>query len=200
MDKDRRDLLMSKSADDLASLLQNLRSSSGWKEKLLSVSERIYNAFGSSNKLLLIGNGGSAAQAQHIAAEFVNRFLHERRALPALSLTTDTSNITSISNDYSFDLIFEKQLEALGRKGDILLCLSTSGGSINIINCLIKAQKMGIYTFSLLGKYGGDAKFHSDSYIIVDSESTPRIQELHIFFGHIICQLVEEMVVYGHGD
>lgn len=186
---------MDNSLADLIEIIRSLREKKVYCNKLLKLSNIIYDAFSRNNTLFLIGNGGSAAQAQHIAAEFVNRFLYERRGLPAISLTTDTSNLTSISNDYSYDKIFERQMEALGKKGDILLCLSTSGNSENLNNALRIAKDMGIYTFSFLGKDGGKARELSDDYFIIESDSTPRIQEVHILLGHILCQLVEERVV-----
>ncbi len=197
MKKDKKfyKAFLDKDIQDLQHILDKYRGNAEWKEKVFALSMRICNAFSTENKLMLIGNGGSAAQAQHITAEFVNRFLHERKALPALSLTVDTSNITSISNDYDFANVFERQVEALGRKGDILICLSTSGDSANLVRALKKARYIGIYCFSLLGKTGGEAKTFSDDSIIVNSEDTPRIQEIHLLFGHMICQLVEEMIV-----
>ena len=161
---------------------------------LISLAEEIADAFLNGNKLLICGNGGSAADAQHIAAEFVNRFLIKRDPLPAISLTTDTSVLTSISNDYSFDQVFSKQIRAIGKNGDILLAISTSGNSENLIQAAEVANKMGIYTSAFLGKDGGRLKDLVDLPIIVRSDSVPRIQEAHIMAAHIICQLVDQII------
>ncbi len=155
----------------------------------------ISKAMKNNSKLMICGNGGSAADAQHMAAEFVNRFLKERKPLPAIALSTDTSILTSISNDYSFDDIFSKQVEALGEKGDVIIGISTSGNSRNVLNALKTAKNRGIFCIGLLGKDGGTIKAHCDLDITVTSESTPRIQEMHIFIIHTICQMVEDDAV-----
>lgn len=189
--------IISEDFESLCAVLELLRKENIWKQKLMDFAFKVYHAFENSNKLLLIGNGGSAAQAQHIAAEFINRFLHERKALPAISLTTDTSNITSISNDYHYDRIFSRQIEAIGKAGDVLLCLSTSGNSCNLLEAIKTSKNIGIYTFSFLGKSGGKVRDLSDEHILIGSENTPRIQEMHIFLGHVLCKIVEEMTLYG---
>ena len=158
---------------------------------LILLSEKIVWAFTNDHKLMLCGNGGSAADAQHIAAEFVNRFQLERPPLPAIAFTTDTSVITSIGNDYSFDDIFSKQVKALGMEGDILLTLSTSGNSANILTAVKAARNQGIYTVGLTGGDGGKLASLVDMALVVQNPSTPRIQETHILAGHIICQLVD---------
>ncbi len=137
------------------------------------------------------GNGGSAADSQHIAAEFVGRFKKDRRPLKSIALTTDTSILTCISNDYSYEKIFSRQLAALGSKGDVLVVISTSGESENIRQVLIQAKKMGIKTIGLLGKKGGRCKNFANIPLIVPSQSTARIQEAHILIEHLICELVE---------
>lgn len=143
------------------------------------------------HKVLLCGNGGSAADAQHIAAELVGRFVTEREGLPAIAMTTDTSILTAVSNDYGFSRIFERQTAALGTKGDILIGLSTSGNSPNVEYALQKARSMGITTVGLLGRDGGKCKDLCDfSFIIPHSESA-RIQEVHITIGHILCGIVD---------
>lgn len=147
----------------------------------------------SSGKILIFGNGGSAADAQHIAAEFVNRYLKERNALPAIALTTDTSILTSIGNDSSFENIFSRQVEALGKKGDVAWGLSTSGRSKNIVKALSIAKSIGLKTIGFTGSDGGEIKKLVDCNINVPSMSTPRIQELHITIGHIICELIEDI-------
>jgi len=143
------------------------------------------------NKILLAGNGGSAADAQHIAGELINRFGFERPGLAALSLSTDTSVITSISNDSGYDTIFARQVTALGRKGDVLVAISTSGNSANILQALAAATEKGMNTIGLTGKSGG--KMHDKCSVILNmpSDSTPRIQESHIMTGHIICSIIE---------
>ncbi|MBI5343832.1 MAG: D-sedoheptulose 7-phosphate isomerase [Deltaproteobacteria bacterium] len=161
---------------------------------LVQSAEVIVESFKSGGKLLLAGNGGSAADAQHIAAEFINRFEIERPPLPALALTTDTSNITSIGNDYSFDQVFSKQVRALGRENDVLLAISTSGDSANIIKAADAARSIGIKVIALSGKDGGRLASMSDIVLNVESKTTARIQEVHITIGHIICELVDHML------
>jgi len=165
---------------------------------LILVAEKIANAFMNDRKLMLCGNGGSAADAQHIAAEFVNRFMLERPPLPALALTTDASIITSIGNDYSFDEIFSKQIKALGMEGDILLAISASGNSKNVLLAARDAQARGIYVAGLLGGKGGKLKGLVDLALVVDNEETARIQESHILAGHIICYLVDYILFQMH--
>ena len=143
-------------------------------------------------KIILFGNGGSAADSQHIAAEFVGRFNMERKSYPAIALTTDSSIITSIGNDYSFDQIFSRQCESLVIKDDVVIGISTSGNSINVKNGLITAKKNGAKTIGLLGNAGGEIKSIVDHSLIVESNSTARIQEIHRIISHIICGLVEK--------
>lgn len=159
--------------------------------ELILLAEKIVLAFTNDRKLLLCGNGGSAADAQHIAAEFINRFEMERPPLPAIALTTDTSIITSIGNDYSFDDIFAKQIKAIGVEGDILLAISTSGNSPNVLAAAKAASSQGIYAVGLTGGDGGKLKGLCDSCLIVESDQTARIQETHNLVGHIICKLVD---------
>jgi len=147
----------------------------------------------SGHKILIFGNGGSAADAQHIAAEFVNRFQIERPPLAALALTTDTSIITSIGNDYHFDEIFSKQIAALGRKNDIALGISTSGSSKNVVNAIQTANNIGMFTIGLTGR-GGEIAACSDLVFAVESDTTARIQETHITLGHILCDLVDRIL------
>jgi D-sedoheptulose 7-phosphate isomerase len=161
---------------------------------LLEFAQRLAACFAAGQKLLIFGNGGSAADAQHIAAEFVNRFAVERKPLPALALTTDTSILTSISNDYSFEDIFSKQIEALGRKDDVTLGISTSGNSKNVIRAMETAERMGLYTVGLTGCGGGELGRCCDLSLVVHSQSTPRIQESHATAGHILCELVERIL------
>jgi len=161
---------------------------------IIFFAQKIVSAFTSDRKLMICGNGGSAADAQHIAGEFVNRFILERPPLPAIALTTDTSIITSIGNDYSFDEVFSKQVKAIGMEGDILLGISTSGDSADVIEAAKAARKQGIYMVGLTGGNGGRLVNLVDLALVVKSNSTPRIQETHILVGHIICQLVDYLL------
>ncbi len=159
--------------------------------KLVNVAEAIIAALKAGNKILIFGNGGSAADAQHIAAEFINRFVIERPPLPAIALTTDTSIITSIGNDYDFSEIFSKQIRAIGQPGDIPWGISTSGNSANVLKGLEVAKKMGLVTIAFTGKDGGGIAKIADLSINVSSSVTARIQEVHITAGHAICDLVD---------
>ena len=168
--------------------------------KLILLAEKTAAAFTNDRKLMLCGNGGSAADAQHIAAEFVNRYALERPPLPALALTTDSSVITSIGNDYSFNDIFSKQVKALGIEGDILLAISTSGESKNLLLAVNDARSRGIYTAGFLGSDEGKLVNLVDLALVVNTESTPRIQETHILAGHILCHLVDYILFQRHLD
>jgi len=166
--------------------------------ELILLADKIAQAFTRDRKLMLCGNGGSAADAQHIAAEFINRFMLERPPLPALALTTDTSIITCIANDYSFDEIFSKQVKALGMEGDVLLAISTSGNSPNVLLAVKDAQARGIYTAGLTGGNGGKLADLADMALVVDSKVTARIQEAHILAGHIVCRLVDHILFQNY--
>jgi len=159
--------------------------------KLVNVIEILTTALKAGNKIMIFGNGGSAADAQHIAAEFVNRFIIERPPLPAIALTTDTSVITAIGNDYDFSEIFAKQIRALGQEGDVAWGISTSGNSPNVLKGLELAKKMGLVTLAFTGKDGGAIAQIADFSLNVSSNSTARIQETHITAGHAICELVD---------
>lgn len=161
------------------------------KDKLIFFAEKIALALTSDRKLLLCGNGGSAADAQHIAAEFINRYELERPPLPAIALTTDTSILTSVGNDYSFNEVFSKQVKALGVEGDVLLAISTSGNSANVIEAVKAAKSLGIFTVGLTGSHGGQLASLVDLPLVVESSITARIQETHILVGHMICELVD---------
>jgi D-sedoheptulose 7-phosphate isomerase len=163
-------------------------------DHLLSLAQRLATCFAAGHKLLIFGNGGSAADAQHIAAEFVNRFCVDRKPLPAVALTTDTSVLTSISNDFSFDEIFSKQIRALGKRDDIAWGISTSGNSKNVLLAMEAARDLGLYTLGLTGCGGGELAQRCDLALVVDSEATPRIQESHITAAHILCELVERIL------
>ncbi|MFH1750954.1 MAG: D-sedoheptulose 7-phosphate isomerase [Candidatus Micrarchaeota archaeon] len=149
-------------------------------------------AFKAEKKLLICGNGGSAADSQHIAAELVGRFKKERRALPAIALSTDTSILTSLTNDYGYEIVFKRQVEAHGAAGDVLLALSTSGNSRNVLAAAEEARKRGIKVVALTGRDGGKLKRLADVCICVPSQETDKIQEVHIAIGHIICDLIEK--------
>jgi D-sedoheptulose 7-phosphate isomerase len=148
-----------------------------------------------NGKILLIGNGGSAADAQHIAAEFIGRFKEEKSPLPAIALTTDSSIISAIGNDYGFENIFAKQVEALGNLGDILIAISTSGNSPNIIKAVNIARQRGLISICLTGKNGGILKEISDYSLVIPSNDTARIQEMHILLGHIFCEYIDSVLV-----
>lgn len=158
-------------------------------DSCLIISDAIQN----NKKIILCGNGGSAGDAQHIAAEFTGRFLKERKALPAIALTTDSSAITAIGNDYGFDKIFERQLEAIALPGDVLIGISTSGNSPNVVNAFKAANCIGCSTIAFTGRDGGKLSSYCDMNIIVPSSSTARIQEMHILIGHIICEFIDNM-------
>ena len=159
------------------------------EESIQIVKETILN----KSCILLCGNGGSAADSQHFAAELVGRFKKDRAPFKAIALTTDSSSLTCIGNDYSFNDIFSRQLEALGNRGDLLVSISTSGNSRNIINAIHTANILGINTLSLLGGFGGEAEKISKNSILVPSKSTARIQEMHILVIHIICEMIEDL-------
>lgn len=157
----------------------------------------VTEALAGGGKVLLCGNGGSAADAQHIAGELVGRFLKERRPLPALALHTNTSVLTALGNDYGFEEVFARQVAALGRPGDVLVVISTSGNSPNVLRAAEVAKERGMKVIGLTGAGGGKLKQLCDLCLCVPSASTPRIQEMHILIGHIICQLVEEALCSG---
>ena len=161
-------------------------------DKIAFAVDAVYKTIVEGGKVLLMGNGGSAGDAQHIAAELVGRYKMERRPLPAIALTVDTSAITAIGNDYGYDLIFDRQIEALCKSKDVVIGISTSGNSENVIRALEQAKKKGATTITLLGKSGGRAKKLSDIAIVVPSNDTARIQESHITIGHIICEIVDK--------
>ncbi|MFZ1290243.1 MAG: D-sedoheptulose 7-phosphate isomerase [Melioribacteraceae bacterium] len=154
--------------------------------------ELAINTIKQGNKIILMGNGGSAADAQHIAAEFIGRYKIERKGLPAIAITTDTSALTAIGNDYGYQHVFERQVEAIAQTGDLLIGISSTGNSENVINAFIKGKEIGCKTLGFSGKGGGKFNGNCDLNIIVPSNDTPRVQEMHILIGHIICQVVDE--------
>ncbi len=163
--------------------------------RIEAVARRMAEVLRRGGKLLFFGNGGSAADAQHLAAEFVNRFLRDRGAFAAIALTTDTSALTSIGNDLGFDQVFSRQVEALGRPGDLVLAISTSGNSPNVLRAVEAARRLGCVTVGLTGGSGGRLAKAVDEVFVVPSAETPRIQETHITLGHALCALVDELLV-----
>jgi D-sedoheptulose 7-phosphate isomerase len=161
-------------------------------ETIAAAVDRVSAALGAGNKVLLAGNGGSAADAQHLAGEFVGRFNYDRAPVAAIALTTDSSALTAIGNDYGYDHVFERQVQGLGRPGDVLIAISTSGRSPNILKAIAAARAGGLCVIGFTGKTGGDMASHCDLCLCAPSDSTPLIQQLHITLGHIICGLVEE--------
>lgn len=165
---------------------------------LCALALRTADALRVGRQILFCGNGGSAGDAQHLAAEFVGRFLRQRRPLPALALTTNTSLLTALANDFGFENIFARQVEAFGAPGDILVAISTSGNSANVLRAAEAARRRGLYTAGLTGATGGRLKDCVDLLLAVPSEETPRIQEAHILLGHIYCGLVESLMGKGN--
>ena len=163
-------------------------------DKIVQAVKSIRELFSRNGKIFFFGNGGSAADSQHIAAEFIGRFKKERRSLPAVALTTDTSILTALGNDYGFDVIFARQIEGLGNRGDVAFGISTSGNSKNVIEGINRAKKMGLKTISLTGCGGGKLASLTDISLIVPSTETARIQESHLCIAHTICELVEERI------
>ncbi len=172
--------------------LKTIEAVMGTMEKMLEeASTLMVETLKNGNKILLCGNGGSAADAQHIAAELTGRYKSERRGLPAIALTTDTSALTAISNDYGYAKVFDRQVEALANKGDLLIGISTSGNSENIISALQLARELECTTLGFSGRNGGKMNEVCDINLVVPSNDTPRIQEMHILFGHTLCQIVD---------
>ena len=160
--------------------------------RIQAVTELITTAFRNGNKVLFCGNGGSAADAQHLAAEFSGRFYTDRNPLPSEALHCNTSYMTAVANDYSFDVVYSRMVKGMGRKGDVLVGLTTSGNSVNIMKAVEQAKELGMISVCLTGETGGKLKDMCDHLLNVPSKDTPRIQESHITIGHIICELVEK--------
>jgi len=161
------------------------------EKDLIKASQIAVDTLKAGNKVILFGNGGSAADAQHIAAELTGRYKSERKGLPGLALTTDTSALTAIGNDYGYDRVFDRQVESLAREGDLLIGISTSGNSKNVVNALKLGREMDCKTLGLSGRDGGAMNDVCDLNLVVPSNNIPRIQEMHILFGHIICQCID---------
>ncbi|HUN60348.1 MAG TPA: D-sedoheptulose 7-phosphate isomerase [Candidatus Sulfotelmatobacter sp.] len=172
-------------------LKQALLLDETFHRSVIRVASRVIQSLTSGGKVIFFGNGGSAADAQHLAAEFTGRYLKERAALPALALSVNSSSLTAIGNDYGFDLVFARQLEALGRAGDVAIGISTSGNSPNVVRGLEAAKSKSLFTVSLTGGSGGKMADVVDCAIYIPSNETPRIQECHILTGHLICEIVE---------
>ena len=197
---------MSNTSDFAQRARQSIEASIAAKQRLLGdaglistvaeVSQILVEAMGKGNKLILFGNGGSAADAQHIAAEFVGRFAFNRPPLPAMALSVNTSCLTAIGNDYGYELTFSRQVEALGKSGDVAIGISTSGNSPNVLHGLATAKKMGMPTVAFAGGTGGKMKDAADYLLCAPSNDTPRIQECHILIGHIISELVEATIFH----
>jgi D-sedoheptulose 7-phosphate isomerase len=166
--------------------------------KIAEVAQACLAVYRSNKKTMLAGNGGSAADAQHIAAELVGRYGFDRPSIPSLALTTDTSNLTAIGNDYGYDKVFSRQVEGMGQEGDLFIGISTSGNSQNIITAFESAKAKGITTVALTGRDGGKMAQMADYALIVPSNATPRIQESHILIGHILCDIIEKEL-FGEG-
>lgn len=167
-------------------------------ETIAQVGRECVGLYRNGKKTLLAGNGGSAADAQHIAAELVGRYGFDRPSIPSIALTTDTSNLTAIGNDYGYDQVFSRQMEGMGSEGDLFIGISTSGNSVNIVKAINAAKAKGVKTVALVGRDGGEMARISDYAIIVPSNETPRIQESHILIGHMICDIIEKEL-FGNG-
>ena len=161
---------------------------------LEQIADEMAGAFQCGNKILLCGNGGSAADAQHIAAEFIGRFKRERKSLPAIALTTDSSVLTALANDYSYETVFSRQIEGLGARGDVLIAISTSGNSKNVIAAAKKAKELGLTVIGFTGRSGGELKKHTDFNFSVHSDKTPHIQEMHTTALHAVSEAVEHIL------
>ncbi len=185
-------LIVKEQLEESAQLKQDLRTMSA---EIVGLAKDMYACLKSDGRVFLCGNGGSAADSQHIAAELVGMFLHDRKALPGIALTVNPSVVTAVSNDWSFDDVFARQVQALMSKRDLLICISAGGNSPNVVRAVEEAKKIGARTAALLGKGGGRTATMVDRALVVPSSKTPRIQEAHITIGHIVCGLVEEWFI-----
>lgn len=177
---------------------QKILNDEAFIAKIAEVAQACLDVYHNNKKTMLAGNGGSAADAQHIAAELVGRYGFDRPSIPSLALTTDSSNLTAIGNDYGYDRVFSRQVEGMGQEGDLFIGISTSGNSQNIINAFESAKAKGITTVALTGRDGGKMAQMADYALIVPSNATPRIQESHILIGHILCDIIEKEL-FGEG-
>jgi len=192
MNADRARTLAVARIGECASLMQTLLDSSAYLSAVVKTADAMTQCLHSENKILFFGNGGSAADAQHLAAELSGRFLKERKSLSGWALTTNSSVLTAIGNDYSFDDVFARQVEGIGSPGDIGFAISTSGNSVNVLRAVNVAHDKKLVTVGLTGKTGGKLASAVDHCIRIPSDQTPRIQEAHILTGHILCELIEE--------
>ena len=187
----KKDLIRRNISDSIR-VKQELLQNDAIIDDIIKVADLIIEAFNNGNKLLFCGNGGSAADAQHLAAEFSGKYYLNRAALHAEALNTDTSFITAVANDYSFDEVYARLIQGIGKKGDLLIGMTTSGNSKNVIRALEEAQRKNIITIGFTGKSNGNMKPYCDHLINIPSHDTPRIQECHLMLGHGICELVEK--------
>ena len=176
-------------------VVEDMLADSGLQQQLVKAVDCCVSALKSGGKLMFVGNGGSAAEAQHFSAEMVGRFLQERKPLPSIALTTDTSAVTAIGNDYGYEHVFSRQVQALGRKGDVLIAMSTSGRSKNIVMAMQTARSAGISTIGLTGIHPRDMGELADVSLKVPSSHTPQIQEGHLVLGHLLCGMVEKQLL-----
>lgn len=188
---DKQDLIK-KNINDSLTVKQNLMQNDKLINQVVDVANQIIKAFKGDKKLLFCGNGGSAADAQHLAAEFSGRYYLNRAPLHAEALHTDTSFMTAVANDFSFDEVYSRLIEGIGKQGDILIGMSTSGNSKNVTKALEQAKKQGLTTIGFTGQKGGEMNTHCDVLLNIPSNDTPRIQECHLMIGHAICELVEK--------
>ena len=177
---------------------KNILKDEALMQTIAQVGRECVDLYKNGKKTLLAGNGGSAADAQHIAAELVGRYGFDRPSIPSIALTTDTSNLTAIGNDYGYDKVFSRQMEGMGSQGDLFIGISTSGNSVNIVNAITAAKEKEVKTVALVGRDGGEMARIADYAIIVPSNDTPRIQESHILIGHMICDIIEKEL-FGDG-
>jgi len=184
---------LNESIENHRKVIENLANQSN---EILDIINIAKYTLSNQNKILFCGNGGSAADSQHLAAEFTGRFISKKQPLRAIALTTDTSAITAIGNDFSFDEIFSRQVNALGVKGDLLFAISTSGNSANVLKAVEESKKIGIKSIGLLGNDGGKLSEICDHSIVIKSNITSRIQEAHIFIGHLVCESVDDIREY----
>lgn len=182
---------------DSAATKQAILENDDLLDTIVTVAQACVEVYRKGKKTILAGNGGSAADAQHIAAELVGRYGFDRPSIPSLALTTDTSNLTAIGNDYGYDKVFSRQLEGMAQEGDLFIGISTSGNSQNIITAFESARDRGVTTVALVGRDGGKMAEMADFAIIIPSNATPRIQESHILVGHILCDIIEKELFGG---
>jgi D-sedoheptulose 7-phosphate isomerase len=190
------DQLVVRSIQDSLDVKGTLLQDQAFHALIIDVGHRMADALRKGNRIFYFGNGGSAADAQHLGAELMGRYLRERPGLPGIALTVNTSSITAIANDYSYEMVFARQLQALSNKGDVAVGISTSGNSPNVLKAMQVGRERGLLTLGMTGRSGGKLKDAVDYCICIPSEQTPRIQESHILAGHILCEIIEEDLFY----